>query len=62
MSESGPLAKDIHLGSGGFEKEAYRISVRLRVWSFNAAQLWPAFLLLKRTSIHQREYLSLVFS
>lgn len=50
-----------HLCSGDIKKEAYRTSVRLRMWDLSAAQLWPAFLLLERTFIHQRECLSLVF-
>lgn len=61
MPESGQLANDTHLCSGDIKKEAYGISVRLRVWNLSAAQLWPAFLLLEQTSIHQRQYLDLVF-
>jgi len=58
MPESGqPLT---YLGSGDIKKEAYRINVRLRTGTFGAAQLWPAFLLLKQTSSHHREHLSVL--
>lgn len=61
VCDSGRLLTNTHLGSGDIKKEAYRTSVRLRMWDLSAAQLWPAFLLLERTFPPKRMSQSCLF-